>query len=477
MDRRTFLAGSIAGAAVLGVRGFAAEETPVLHTGSIPVRKSVDIMTSPLSVGFEVLDRRGFDPEKTYSYLAALGVKWARCQTGWGRCEIQRGRYDFSWLDAVVDALLGIGIQPWFNVGYGNRLYTVGAMDEAAVGFVPIYDESAMLGWLKYVDALVRNFKGRVRHYEIWNEPNHSGFWRPRDPDAADYVKLVERTSPVIRKADADALIVGGALAGLPLDYLSRCIRAGLKDHIDILSFHPYRARPEAKYADEISRLRKLLAMNGMTCPLWQGENGCPSVGGAGSVGALSDLDWDETRQAMWLVRRILSDLKQELALTSYFHTVDLVGYRNETNYKGLLRGEAYTPKPAYYAYQRLCALFDTDTTVLKTYEVLVCIPVHAALRDGGDAIEHAVFSRNGKLLYACWYPASLQDSWEKGTVTVELKVPETILLENPVLIDFLSGEVTSFPNVKRVGEKIKVSDMPLQNYPLILADSALIAQ
>ena len=478
MDRRMFLKGSVAGMAMFGVpyrQAAALEELLGASLARMPVRKSLDIKASSLSVGVEVLDRRGFEPEKTYPYLEKLGVKWARCQTGWGRCETRRGRYNFSWLDELVDALLNIGIQPWFNVGYGNRLYTLGAVDEAAVGFTPIYDEAAMMAWLKYVEALVKHFSGRVSHYEVWNEPNHPGFWRPRDPNEVDYVRLLARTALVIRAADPSAKVIGGAFAGIPVDYISRCFREGMQEHIDILSFHPYRACPERKYADEIQRLRKVLSVNDADCLLWQGENGCPSVGGAGSTGALSDLPWDETLQAKWLLRRILTDLKAGLALTSYFHIVDLVGYRGETNYKGLLRGTDYTPKPAYFAYQYLCALFDSDTKLLDRQQILTCQPTKGVSADSKDAIQHACFSRNGKLLCASWYAADLLEPSHDGHLSIRMKKTMDVSLADPVLLDPLSGDIYKFEDIQVKESVIEIRNMPLRNYPLLLADRAVL--
>ncbi|HDP35466.1 MAG TPA: beta-glucosidase [Candidatus Hydrogenedentes bacterium] len=480
MDRRTFIKGSVAGASLLlQRRGFGQEsgtiavEQPI---GRMPARSSLEIAASPLSVGFEVLDRRGFDPVRTYPFLAALGVKWARCQTGWARCETRQGRYDFSWFDQVVDELRGIGIQPWFNVGYGNRLYTAGAPDDAAVGWTPVFDEAAMQAWLAYVNALVRHFAERVLHYEIWNEPNHAGFWRPRDPLAEDYVRLVERTAPVIREILPEAVIIGGAFAGLSDRFISDCIRAGLTEHIDALSFHPYRARPEEKYADEIGVLRRILDKYNATCLLWQGENGCPSVGGAGSAGALSDLDWDETRQAKWLLRRILVDLQNELALTSYFHTVDLVGYRGQTNFKGLLRGEDYTPKPAYFAYQRLCALFDAETNVMADLKADECVLKFPDAEDTEtEEIQQVAFDRRQRLLYAWWRPVSLQEPVVDGEVAVRLTLPDTVRLDAPVLLDPLSGDVFAVDDAQCSGRQITLDKLPLRDYPLLLADRGLI--
>ncbi|MBM3891175.1 MAG: hypothetical protein FJ388_18850, partial [Verrucomicrobia bacterium] len=120
--------------------------TPI---GKLKPRSSASIKASPLGVGYETLDRQHFDPVKTYQHAAQLGVKWARCQTGWARTEKTKGQYDFGWLDEVVNELLKIGIQPWFNLGYGNPLYTPKA-DETAVGWVPVFDEAAMDGWKNF---------------------------------------------------------------------------------------------------------------------------------------------------------------------------------------------------------------------------------------------------------------------------------------------------------------------------------------
>ena len=73
-------------------------QTPSI--GRLKTRTSKSIASSPLSIGFETLDRKMFDPERTYPHLADLGVKWARCQTGWARTETTRDQYDFAWLDS-----------------------------------------------------------------------------------------------------------------------------------------------------------------------------------------------------------------------------------------------------------------------------------------------------------------------------------------------------------------------------------------
>jgi hypothetical protein len=47
--------------------------------GKVRPQPSLAIAASPLGVGFETLDRKMFDPERTYPHLAQLGIKWDRC--------------------------------------------------------------------------------------------------------------------------------------------------------------------------------------------------------------------------------------------------------------------------------------------------------------------------------------------------------------------------------------------------------------
>jgi len=53
------------------------------HIGKLKLRKSLEIASSRLAVGFETLDRAMFKPEQCYDYVGELGVKHARCQTAW----------------------------------------------------------------------------------------------------------------------------------------------------------------------------------------------------------------------------------------------------------------------------------------------------------------------------------------------------------------------------------------------------------
>jgi hypothetical protein len=473
-SRRSFLKASVSAAALAWAGPcalLAASESSkspsiasgfgLVELGRVKPRPSLAIAASPLSVGFETLDRKLFDPERVYPLIAQIGVKWARCQTGWARTEQTKGEYNFTWLDEVVTSLRKIGIQPWFNLGYGNRLYTPEARDEAAVGWAPIFSESAREAWLRYTRAIAEHFSDRVTHWEIWNEPNIVHFWKPRKPNADDYVELVKLTAPEIRKRVPGAVIIGGALAGIPMDYLKACLKVGLADQVDKISYHPYRPLPERNYEKQIQALRELLSQYRPGIQIWQGECGCPSQ--KGGAGALADLDWNETRQAKWLLRRILTDLRLNIELTSYFLIVDLIGYGGRTNYKGLLRGGDYTPKPAYQAYQSLCALFDAET---KRADLQMQFDDAEA-----GAICSAAFLRRGRPIYAYWYPADLLKDWTPRKVGIQVTGAQEGELSNPVLVDALTSQIFRLDAARKRERGWWFDGVPLADYPLLIGD------
>ena len=213
MKRRTFLKAVSLSVVPLSARhAFASEaltppspkwvkEYGLTPIGTLNTKPSRDIIDSRIGIGMECLDRRMYLPEKTYGHLAALGAKWARLQTGWSRCETTEGVYDFAWLDDVVDKVIAAGVRPWFNVGYGNKLYSPDAPHESAVGQVPLYDgERGVNGWKNFLHALASHFKDRIEYWEIWNEPNISSFWHPKHKSSpVEYAKLVSISAEAIR--------------------------------------------------------------------------------------------------------------------------------------------------------------------------------------------------------------------------------------------------------------------------------------
>jgi hypothetical protein len=177
-------------------------------------------------------------PERDAARMAAAGIRWVRADLAWSHVERERGRYDFSAWDRLLEGIEPHGIRALFILGYGNEIY-----DEA----FPPADGAARAAFAAFAGAAARHFAGRAA-WEIWNEPNVPRFWAG-SPDAAAYVALARAAAEAIRREDPKAWIAGPALGGETFDrrYLEAVFQAGLLSVVDAVSIHPYAAaHPEA---------------------------------------------------------------------------------------------------------------------------------------------------------------------------------------------------------------------------------------
>ena len=165
-------------------------------------------MPSRWSIGCECLDRDYADFSKIKDFYGELGSGYARIQSGWARCEKEKGVYDFEWLDKIVNGLLEEGVKPWMCLCYGNPIYTEGGISLNATIFT---DKTTMDAWSRYVQAVVKHFKGRIYMYEVWNEPDsgENKKYPERYGDLFAVTAKAIRKSDVLDKQKVNALIQG----------------------------------------------------------------------------------------------------------------------------------------------------------------------------------------------------------------------------------------------------------------------------
>ncbi|MCU0500986.1 MAG: beta-galactosidase [Anaerolineae bacterium] len=183
--------------------------------------------------------------QRTLEMVRQIGAPWIVEYFLWAAHEPQRGVYDWSHADLVIDHAVNQGLTVVARLGYvpewarpprTNHLY----LD--ATG----YDDFA-----RFAAAFAEHFRGRVKQIIIWNEPNLSQEWGFRPVDPAGYTQLLCRVYPAVKAANPDVQILAGALAptlappgsewGLnDLDYLQQMYDAGAAPCFDILAAHAY---------------------------------------------------------------------------------------------------------------------------------------------------------------------------------------------------------------------------------------------
>ena len=456
----------------------------------LPFYASTQVKASKLGVGFEVLDHRtGYDFQQVLPFARNTGVKWARVQTGWQRAETTPGVYDFGWLDEIVDGLRDAGIQPWLSLSFGNGLYMDGAEPLPPRGnffFSPTrFGEKGKTGWTNYCKAMAEHFKDRVFHWEVWNEPN-AGFLRKpnmgkviqaEEPEV--YAELVAITAKALRSVQPEAKVIGGAISGCAIcnEYIQGLFDNGIAEHIDCFSYHPYQAVPEIFYEQRLKFIRDLIAASGKNITIWQGENG-----------RTSRSKEEEGRQARYLTRRYLTDLRMEVEVSSYFLICDVGnGYlpNGQLHSYGILDAtdpDHYRPKLSYRAMQSFAYLFDSQTELMNG-----CFELNPLAGWGKNnlPLEAAsgvtcAFRRHNIPIFAYYHPTHLNAEWEIRPVRVHTWVHPSMQFQKPILIDPITAKVYRIRKMTEwcdgnYGNLLVIPKLPLLDYPLFVTDAALL--
>lgn len=176
--------------------------------------------TDAPAIGANTFLHREPDPAKVRQELAVLrtaGVGLIRQEFNWAEFEPldpderpDLGEDAWDKYDHIVEAARDSGIE------------ILARLDRAPAWATPGFDPRAN-PWMqappadnaefaRFAGELAARYRGKVRYYQVWNEPNLLGEWGGRPPNPAEYLAMLRAVGGAIRAADPEARIV---LAGL----------------------------------------------------------------------------------------------------------------------------------------------------------------------------------------------------------------------------------------------------------------------
>ena len=431
--------------------------------GDIKPRNASEIQASNWNIGAETMDRDYTIYENWKEYLAPLGIKKARLQSGWARTEIKPGVYNFAWLDSIVFDIAAQDVEPWMNISYGNPVYAKGGGIRLGAD-MPKAPET-IDAYVQFAEQLVARYKEIIDEWEIWNE----GVRKTNTMD--DYLDIFIPTAEAIRALQPEAKILGLATAGIhpeqSEEFCRKLSERGKLHLVDEITYHPYSKNPDAVY-DEVAQLRANIGKYSNRIKIRQGENGAPSE--FRKTKALSNYEWSEWSQVKWALRRLLGDLGRDIE-SSYFAIMDM-NYPDEINRKGLLHATEDQKvghiKPAYYAVQHLTSVFDNT---------LERIPNYAFEAENSESM--SLFAWQNKYtknqVITMWFDGKIpSDSNEMTEIDFIFYVGD---FEHPVYVDLRTGEVFEIPKKQwsKSGSVYEFRNIPVYDSPVLITDKSNI--
>ena len=295
---------------------------------------------SPFGIGSCYTNNRSAaDNARWIPKMAEIGLAVHRTpHTDWGALEPEPGKWAWGPLDEQMKFLDGHKFV-YGAILAGNPKWNT----KDAPGTLPVHN---LPGWSNYVSELAKHVKGKVKRFEVWNEPpNFTG----KDQTPADYAKLVVASYDALKAVDPTYL-VGLAAKSAHVNYLEQVIRAGAKDHFDYVVLHPYEvldgvaddAGSESVYMHIVPTVRKMLAAQNPVkadVPVIFTELGSDAKRGA-------------DRQAHALVKDYTMGIAQGVECIQWFE-----GRDGDSGPMGLLDDKG-KPRPAYAAMGRMIEHF-----------------------------------------------------------------------------------------------------------------------
>ena len=212
--------------------------TPTPRVRTIP-----DTDVNPYGANF-FLEREveAWKIEKTLEMAREAGIVWAKQQFPWSEIQPKRGRFNWDKYDYIVERCEAHGLQ---IVARLDRPPDWSRQDNSYKQRPP--DDYEDYG--NFVHAFVTHYRGRIRHIQVWNEPNIWTEWGNQAPDPAAYTRLLKIAYQRAKQADPNVRVLSAPLAMntehgprnlSELDYLQGMYDAGAADYFDILSANPF---------------------------------------------------------------------------------------------------------------------------------------------------------------------------------------------------------------------------------------------
>ncbi len=327
-----------------------------------------------------------WDPQKFVPMIADLDVGWVRDEIMWNKIEREPGKF-----------VMPEGYMEWIDLAHeaGLNIVVILSGDNKMHGREDTYQPDKFAAAAVF---LATELKGKIQAIEVLNEPfnwyarayeegtSRGGDLYGRDENGAveswlgRYVNLLNVTAKAVKAVNPDMKVVGlGAFPAMNM----RMIELGIAPEVDGVVLHPYsyRITPEVvpyaaseenfirnggrqtadeygSFASLIEYARDFSAQHDGPEEIWLTEWGYttkrPSAGSRSSYNGFT-----EQAQAAYIQRRFMEglglgvDVSTVYALVNeQFSAPEKTEFSSEDNF-GLVHADG-TPKPAYYAVQRL---------------------------------------------------------------------------------------------------------------------------
>lgn len=199
-------------------------------------------------------------------------------ETVWFGLQPKKEQWNFKELDQAADVAGQHGVDILLTLGQTPK-WAAARPDEVVPNGAGASSEPArMEDWEHYVRTVARRYKGRIKYYELWNEPR----FREIDPYriipgftgyAAKMVEMGRVVMRVLREEDPKAVLISPAIDG-GMPRVEQWLKSGGGEVAPIMAHHFY-VRPPERMVAIYRELKAVTKRHGYPdMPIWNTESG-----------------------------------------------------------------------------------------------------------------------------------------------------------------------------------------------------------
>jgi PKD repeat protein len=227
----------------------------------------------------------------------------------WANINTSRGVYNWGTLDSWVSRAQQQNVQLTYT--FGRTPTWASSSPTTSCNYAPgeCVAPADYTNWDNFVTALATRYKGKIKYYEMWNEPNDTGFWKGT---TAQLVEMTSRAANIIHSIDPNAEVESPGATWTSTTawaWLDGYLTAGAGPYLDDIGFHGYTGNNNAEgILSIIDNIEKTQNAHGLSLPLMITEGGW----------GLNSVITNQDAQAAFLVQRYLL-ITSRPAVKSFF--------------------------------------------------------------------------------------------------------------------------------------------------------------
>lgn len=201
--------------------------------------------------------------------------------TRWADIAPSPGQWKFERLDGFVDVAARHNAEVLYVLGSTPRWASARPDESCPYGMGCAAEPVRMAHWEEYVRRVALRYRGRIKAYELWNEPNVVDNFPSRSAmkgyfftgSVAQLVEMARIARKVLDEIDPSAILTTPGIVNAPI-ILDQFLSAGGGQYVQAVAYHFY-SSSDADFARQVATIRSIMRRHGVgSLPLWNTEAG-----------------------------------------------------------------------------------------------------------------------------------------------------------------------------------------------------------